>query len=125
MKERSAERAVIIVQGITEMHLLCICGTAKEVFDGLMDFVSRLHGDLIYHAAALLRPVLRRVKDDVELQRMLRDVLSGPRDISELCSAAHILYRAVGPDSELRRWCLEKAIHKDDGSPLYSPVAFD
>jgi hypothetical protein len=124
MKEGNAEKDVISVQGITEMHLLCICGTANEVFDGLMDFVSRLHGDLIYHAAAFLRPVLRRVKDDVELQSMLRDVLSRPRSISELCSAAHILYRAVGPD-ELRLWCLEKAIQKDDGSPLYSPVGFD
>jgi hypothetical protein len=125
LKAGSNEDGIISVRSIVEMHLLCVKGTAEEVANGVMQFVAYLHTDLTYHAASYLRPIVRRVKQDESLQELLTQRLSSPRNTSEACSAAAILFRAVGLGSEVRRWCLEDAMIRSEGASLYSPVGFD
>jgi hypothetical protein len=125
LKTDSSQDGIISVGSVVDMHLLCVKGTAEEVLNGVMRFVSYRHTELTYHAASYLRPLVRRVRRDEFLQELLIQRLSSTGSASEACSTAAILFRAVGLGSELVRWCLDDAIVRSEGSSLYSPVGFD
>jgi hypothetical protein len=51
LKRESADVNLLQIESITDMHLVCIHGTAAEVLDSVIEFVSRLHGDQAFYAA--------------------------------------------------------------------------
>src|SRR5262249_54406994 len=96
-----------------------------EVVESLIDFLSRLHTDLAYHSAAFLRPVVRRIKRDGDVQSLLKEFLARSDDARVALGIASILGSAIGLEPELKAWCTEKALQPSRNSTIYSPVGFD
>ena len=109
--------------GFAQMQLLCAKGSADDVFHAVMAFLDIPHPDLSYSAQSLCRPLFRRIRNDSELQRLLKMRLENPPHPSQAVSIARILFQALSLESDLRSWSDSKA--GANTSPVPWPMGTD
>ena len=125
LRASNSRDGVIQIGGLLDMQVVCAQGTAKEMVESLIGFLSRLHADLSYHFAAFLRPVVRRIKGDGDVQSLLKDFLARSESAGVALGIAAIVGKAIGLEPELKAWCTERALAPGGNSTIYSPVGFD
>lgn len=120
-----ARRAPVGVVG-TPLGMLLVCrkAPAVDLIEVLAEFVSRSHSDMSYHAAALTRPIVRRIAGDLDLQSLLLARLKATEDPSQRVTFSGLLVRALGLTSDLRKWAMSN-VTKPEQPHFYSPVGFD
>jgi hypothetical protein len=116
--EEFAERKKDVLEAsyLTPFHtqLLCARGSASDVFEALMRFLSYPHDDsLRYFSRSVSRPIVGRARRDEELHGLLKRRLKSPQNTSETVSICRILRLATGLDDELRAWCRTVATAND------------
>ena len=124
LKARQTPSGIIGVETIVEMLLVCRKTPSAELIEVLAEFVSRARGDMIYHAGAFTKPIVRRLAGDAELQAILLERLKATDNPSERVSFAGLLIRAVGLIEELKNWALSN-IAAPEATHFYSSVGFD
>jgi hypothetical protein len=97
-----------LVSNHAEMNLICALGTSAEVLLAFIALLRQPRPALKYVAKKMRGPVLRRVAQDSELQRLLWNRLNSANNPSEQVSFALLLSAGQQFTKELRDWCLNQ-----------------
>jgi hypothetical protein len=107
--------------------LVCRKGSAVEV-EGLLDnfiYDANRERPHRFQANALIRPLLRRLRDDDELSGKLRSRALAPNARpSERASLPRLLSAARGQDTSLREWCRAEVSRQHDAA-TFAEMGFD
>jgi hypothetical protein len=120
--QRSASGKAVAT--MLDMTLVCCKATPAELLEVLVEFVSWQRDDMSLQASAYIRPIVRRVSADAEMQALLFNRLLNTDSPSERISFSGLLASAVGLTDQLKTWALP-ILTTPETPHFYSSVGFD